>query len=822
MVVRGTGRESRQVYRGYEEGETAAGGAGLAVLVTVFAVALLGAPKALAAPGIGRTASVDDGIRMAELADPTYLSGAPACGFGTSIAPVASFSPDNSKFVVVFRQGDTRTNYNRYTMLLWKVNELGSEEPRTVLTMSSSSTRPAIDPETISWAQSGDSLTFLGERPGGHHQIFELDLGTGVVSALTHHQTSIITYSRDAGGTALAYEALPPFESLWNGTTARTGLLVTHQWPQDIISGLKTNSLAGRIGDRVLYVKDRNGTRQIQPLPGSIFYNQNGTESFHELSLSPDGRYLIVVERVPVREIPAAWHQYRDWYVQHSLATLGQLQEPYSWLARYVLVDLRAGASRVLVNAPVVIPRPAIWAPTSDSVIISQTLSPIRNNSSAAEVRAASEGGTLEVTIHTGAIRQLGVRCHLAIAWTHDGVTCDAQPDVIETSFKQLAKHTYFNATPASSRRDACPAAEVMHFQRLNNRWRQLGAEVAPRVDVTLKEGMNSPPELYYRIQGASERLLWRLNPLSSAQHVIKEKLLKWEWSKGRQITAGLYYPLGYVRGRRYPLVIQTHGFDPYRYEYFGPYPTAFAARPLAARGMFVLQIDDIYLPERFGTQGQRISVDRALRIYKSAISYLNRQGLIDAKKVGIIGFSYTCFYVDWALSHDPDLFAAASVTEGPDGGYIDYMTGVHDIDADSLYGGPPFGPHLDGWVKLAPGFNLSRVRTPLLITEQDPSLVLLEWEWFEGLRYLDKPVEMVVLDHDEHLLQKPWDRLASAGRNVDWFDFWLNKSEGRSPDRAAEYSEWDHLRELYECESRERPTCKPTGEAKPHMQGSP
>ena len=54
---------------------------------------------------------------------------------------------------------------------------------------------------------------------------------------------------------------------------------------------------------------------------------------------------------------------------------------------------------------------------------------------------------------------------------------------------------------------------------------------------------------------------------------------------------AGLYWPLNYVAGRKYPLVIQTHGWTPDRFWMDGPWTTAFAAQALAGKGFFVLQV---------------------------------------------------------------------------------------------------------------------------------------------------------------------------------------------------------------------------------------
>jgi hypothetical protein len=118
-------------------------------------------------------------------------------------------------------------------------------------------------------------------------------------------------------------------------------------------------------------------------------------------------------------------------------------------------------------------------------------------------------------------------------------------------------------------------------------------------------------------------------------------------------------------------------------------------------------------------------------------------------------------------------------------------------VDAPSLYGGPPFGRYLPEWSKRSPGFNLDRVRTPLWINSLNPRFLLLDWEWFEGLRLLDRPVEMVILNDEQHVLQIPAHRLVSLSGNLDWFDFWLNGHKDPEISKAEQYRRWEDLCDL-------------------------
>ena len=66
------------------------------------------------------------------------------------------------------------------------------------------------------------------------------------------------------------------------------------------------------------------------------------------------------------------------------------------------------------------------------------------------------------------------------------------------------------------------------------------------------------------------------------------------KYTHGLGCTQRAHQTPDYVPGRRYPLVFQTHGFNEKECLTDGAFPTAMAARPMAARGMLVLQVREI------------------------------------------------------------------------------------------------------------------------------------------------------------------------------------------------------------------------------------
>ena len=134
-----------------------------------------------------RPVTVADSIQMTRLGDPQYIDGAPSKGL------VAKFSPDGKRFVVVLRKGNLETNTNEYSLILFETDEVfRSPNPRVLLSMSSSSNRPAI--QNVAWLDDNDTILFLGENPGETTQLYSLKCSSKELKKLTNHATNLSSF----------------------------------------------------------------------------------------------------------------------------------------------------------------------------------------------------------------------------------------------------------------------------------------------------------------------------------------------------------------------------------------------------------------------------------------------------------------------------------------------------------------------------------------------------------------------------------------------------------------------------------------------------
>jgi hypothetical protein len=337
-------------------------------------------------------------------------------------------------------------------------------------------------------------------------------------------------------------------------------------------------------------------------------------------------------------------------------------------------------------------------------------------------------------------------------------------------------------------------------YRKLGSAWHELpqGQPTAgiTSPEVVLEEDLNTPPRLYLvDPERRRKSLLLDLNPQFRELSFARVTEFRWHATDGRAMAGGLYLPPDYRSGVRYPLVIQTHGFDKHRFWIDGPFTSAFAAQPLAGDRIIVLQVG------RSVESGKHTSATNTpeegpqeMAVYEGAIDELDRQGLIDRNRVGMIGFSRTAFRVGYTLTHSKYHFAAATLADGFEGGYVDYVL-FQAPDSALVNGGPPSGASLALWLKRSPGFNLDRIDAPVRIEEYAYGSLLGGWEWYSGLSFREKPVELIWIPFGTHLLVKPWERLVSQQGNVDWFAYWLQGQSDQDPAKREQYRRWDALR---------------------------
>jgi dipeptidyl aminopeptidase/acylaminoacyl peptidase len=278
------------------------------------------------------------------------------------------------------------------------------------------------------------------------------------------------------------------------------------------------------------------------------------------------------------------------------------------------------------------------------------------------------------------------------------------------------------------------------------------------------------------------------------------------DWKNDGNMFAYLVKPLGYVEGKRYPLIVTTYlaGSGFLRGGVGDEYPI----HVFAANGFAVLVFD-------CGAQKNAKAGDfeTAMLIWEDPLKGLTTaiqktvdMGIADPKRVGFSGLSHGSEIGAFAISHS-SLFRAASMSGSGswDVQIVDMLTpflrlffpkwGL--IDAD----GKPVRERFD---RLSATANVEKIHTPLLLNAPD-SEYLNSLPLYTAMRSRRKPVEMWVYPDEYHEKIQPKHRYSVYERNVDWFRFWLKGEEDPAPAKRDQYEGWRKLRQLDERDRQKR-----------------
>lgn len=520
------------------------------------------------------------------------------------------------------------------------------------------------------------------------------------------------------------------------------------------------------------------------------------SEGLSDLVLSPDGQCVVTV--LAVAEIPSAWEGlYPPPFATFPFRLRAGKQDLSTFMgdglaSRYVRIELRSGTVRPLSDAPTaatagwwVGANPA-WSQDGKAIALPDAfIVPDGRGAARACVAVVNVSSAVPSCVEPieGPNENGGFRDNYHFVKEIRFVGQGGQRLVV-------SYETYGSQGSTEYRRTAAGAWVVAQ--------QTSGADRAARgsLEVTVRQGLNDPPVLWASDSKTKmSRGIWDPNPQLKDIALGEATVYKWKDNARRDWKGGLFKPVPYEAGRRYPLVIQTHGFSESEFRPSGIYPTAFAARALASAGLVVLQVHDCGIVDTPEEGPCNVAG------YEAAVSELVKMGLVDGERIGIIGFSRTCFYVMEALTTSTVRIKAASITDGVMGDYLQYMTlaNAPEIadDAEAIIGARPFARGLEQWLQRSPLFNMDKVTAALQVVSEGRSDLTFMWAPYAAMRYLHKPVDLILLNNNEHVLSNPSARLVSQGESVDWFRFWLQDYEDPDPSKADQYQRWRELRKL-------------------------
>jgi dipeptidyl aminopeptidase/acylaminoacyl peptidase len=597
----------------------------------------------------------------------------------------ATFSPDGKYFAVVTSRGLLRSNEIESTLSLFREDQseafvLGAasvEAPRpwttvaiaAVMTSQQSDAYGAII-TNLRWSKDSSALYFIGEGPHAERRLYRVNVAGGEPVPLSPNGYNVARF--DFTKDIVVYSAWPSNPSAKAIEARVEGL---NEDARDV-TGESINSILFPQSqpaptDRELWtIRNHPGRHVAAPVPVP---SQRDISWLPEaFSVSPSGHLLIQLQ--PVMKVPAGWSHYEPGngfeYKRIRSEDPGITAPDNIWrLKQYSLVNLNNGTSVPLVEAPhgytlaYTHESRGVWSHDERRVLVTNTFLSKDETGEGDQTKRIRPCAIADV--------ELPSRRSHCVVFLSDLASSGAGSVLAESlAYGRSDDEVTFRVKLASGgEEERRYTFRDLHWEPSNKRdW---DGEAVPsqydspkqnaRLRVTVRQGLNKPPTLWVTdIHSGQSKQLWDPNPQFATLQFGEASVYRWRDNSGHGWKGGLVRPVGYVQGERYPLVIQIYDFDDSQFLTDGMMPTAFSARALASAGIVALQVQR-KMPHSFDTS----EADAQLAGIQSAIHQLSEEGIVNPRKVGLVGFSSTCWYVENALIKDPDRFVAATIADG-------------------------------------------------------------------------------------------------------------------------------------------------------------
>jgi dipeptidyl aminopeptidase/acylaminoacyl peptidase len=260
------------------------------------------------------------------------------------------------------------------------------------------------------------------------------------------------------------------------------------------------------------------------------------------------------------------------------------------------------------------------------------------------------------------------------------------------------------------------------------------------------------------------------------ASHAIGTKrTIAWRAPDGTPLDAVLTQPSNFEKGKKYPLVLLIHGGPT------GSTRATFSSLPalMAGRGWLVLEpnyrgSDNLGAKSIATSLGHPMSV--AGRDILDVVALLEKEGSVDASRIGVSGWSAGGMMTSWLITHDTRWRAALA------GAPVTSLVGVatmSDVNAyaPALLRGDPWAEPavMARTLEESPLTYADRVKTPtLIVTDAGDQRVPtpLSYEFYHAIRATGTPAELLVYPVNGHF---PGDPLHAEDVNRRWLD-WFAK----------------------------------------------
>lgn len=305
-----------------------------------------------------------------------------------------------------------------------------------------------------------------------------------------------------------------------------------------------------------------------------------------------------------------------------------------------------------------------------------------------------------------------------------------------------------------------------------------------------------TPSNIYYApsIDKLGSKSTWvqltNSNPQVENIALGETEEITWKSSDGKMVGGVLVEPIGYEKGKRYPLIVQIHGGPAGASVLnfsgnYGNYSNVYAGAG------YVCFLPNYRGSTNYGEKHKmEISGDYFRQGYEdimTGVDHLISIGLVDKDKMGVMGWSAGGHWSNWILTHT-NRFKAISSGAGTMNWTSMYAQSDIQRNREFYYKGKPYD-NFDRYWDVSPLKYIKNAKTPTLIhvVDGDPRVPRPQSEELHmALKSMGVSTEFFVYPGATHGIPDPRNQMVKMVSEFNWMEKWIRGKQG--------WFEWNDL----------------------------